>query len=354
MPESVPAPIEAFIAPQEARIALTREVSPAFNRCELTHLEREPIDLALARQQHRGYELRLQEFGCRLERLPAEPDFPDSVFVEDVAVVLDKIAVITRPGATSRRGERSSVARKLETYRPLVHIRAPGLLDGGDVLQVARHLYVGRSSRSNSEGVDQLRELVAPGGYSVTAVELAGCLHLKSAATRVAPETLLINPDWVDAAAFDGVEVLTIDPKEPAAANVLVIDSQALVPAQYTRTRAQLERAGLDVRTVELSELIKAEAGVTCCSLVFRAATASPAFELLTRERCHLCDEMKAVLDAVLPSLGLRYETVDVDRDAALRDRFGDTVPVLRRDGKVVAKVRVDRRQLLRIARRRR
>jgi len=199
-----------------------------------------------------------------------------------------------------------------------------------------------------------LRELVAPSDYSVTAVEFGGCLHLKSAATRVAAETLLINPDWVDAAAFDGVEVLTIDPKEPAAANVLVIDSQALVPAQYPRTHARLERAGLDVRTVELSELIKAEAGVTCCSLVFRAATASPAFELLTRERCHLCDEMKAVLDAVLPALGLRYETVDVDRDAALRDRFGDTVPVLRRDGKVVAKVRVGRRQLLRIARRRR
>ncbi len=257
-------------------VALTRAVSSAFNRCELTHLEREPIDLALAREQHRGYELLLQQLGCRLVRLPAEPDFPDSVFVEDVAVVLDEIAVITRPGAVSRRGERSTVASKLETYRRLAHIRAPGVLDGGDVLHVGRHLYVGLSSRSNSEGVDQLCKLVAPHGYSVTAVEFAGCLHLKSAATRVAPETLLINPDWVDATAFDCVEILSVDPTEPAAANVLAIKSRALLPAQYPQTLARLERAGIDVRSVEVSELIKAEAGVTCCSLVFHAEGSEP------------------------------------------------------------------------------
>ena len=126
-------------------VALTRAVSPAFNRCELTHLERQPIDLALAREEHRGYELRLEELGCRLERLPEEPDFPDSVFVEDVAVVLDEIAVITRPGALSRRGERSSIARALERHRSLGHVRAPGVLDGGDVLQVDSRLYVGLS-----------------------------------------------------------------------------------------------------------------------------------------------------------------------------------------------------------------
>lgn len=349
-------------------VALTREVSPAFNRCELTHLERQPIDIARARQQHRGYELCLQELGCRLESLPAEPDFPDSVFVEDVAVVLDEIAVLARPGAPSRRGERPSIARALERHRPLAPIRAPGVLDGGDVLQVEKELYVGLSNRTNPEGIDQLRGLVEPSGYSVTEVEFAGCLHLKSAATRVARETLLINPEWVDAAVFDRLRVLTTDPGEPAAANVLHVNGQTLMPGQYPRTLARLRQGGIEVRTVDVSELIKAEAGVTCCSLVFRVdrretmaddraideALLEPAFELLTRERCHLCDEMKAVLDDVLPALSIRYELVDVDGDPALRDRFGDTVPVLLRDGKAVAKVRIDRRQLLRIVRRRR
>ncbi|MCP4200570.1 MAG: dimethylargininase [bacterium] len=252
-------------------VALTREVSPAFDRCELTHVERRPIDVGRAREQHREYERCLEELGCVIERLPAQPDLPDSVFVEDVAVVLDEMAVITRPGAPSRRGERPSIADALEKHRRLAQIGAPGVLDGGDVLQVGKHLYVGLSKRTNTAGIDQLRRLLEPGEYSVTTVEFSGCLHLKSAVTRVAPGTLLINPDWVDAAVFDRLEVISIDPDEPAAANALLVGDRALLPRQYPRTLARLGRVEIEVRAVDVSELIKAEAGVTCCSLVFRA-----------------------------------------------------------------------------------
>lgn len=254
-------------------IAMTRALSPAFERCELTHVARQPIDLDRARQQHREYERVLQEAGCRLERLPAEPSLPDSVFVEDVAVVLDEMAVITRPGAVSRRGETASVARALEPHRRLAIIEAPGVLDGGDVLVIDDRIFVGRSSRTNAEGIEQMRELVSPAGYSVTAVSFAGCLHLKSAATRVDAGRVLVNPSWVNVEVFDGVDVLSVDPAEAAAANALAVGARVVVAAQYPRTAARLRAAGLDVEAVDVSELIKAEAGVTCCSLLFRGAS---------------------------------------------------------------------------------
>ena len=264
-------------------IAMTRALSPAFERCELTHVERQPIDLDRAREQHREYERILQECGCRLERLPAEPSLPDSVFVEDAAVVLDEMAVITRPGAVSRRGETTSVARALERYRRLTAIEAPGVLDGGDVLVIDRRIYVGRSSRTNAEGIEQMRELVSPAGYSVTAVSFEGCLHLKSAATCVGAGRVLVNPSWVSAEVFDGLEVFSVDPAEAAAANALAVGARVVIASQYPRTAAWLRVAGLQVEEVDVSELIKAEAGVTCCSLLFRGPS-KPENE---RDRAH-------------------------------------------------------------------
>jgi dimethylargininase len=255
-------------------LALTRGVSPAFARCELTHLTREPIDVGLAERQHAAYEALLAELGCDVERLPVEPELPDSVFVEDAAVVLDELAVITRPGAASRRAETASVAAALGRHRPLVHVAAPATLDGGDVLRLGRRLFVGRSARTSSAGIAQLAAFVGPFGYSVTAVPLDGCLHLKTAVTEVADGVLLVNRAWLDAAAFAGYEVQEIDPAEPFAANALrVVDGRGgvgtvVLPAAFTRTRARLEARGIPVRTVDVSELAKAEGGVTCCSLL--------------------------------------------------------------------------------------
>ncbi|MGH8398310.1 MAG: arginine deiminase family protein, partial [Gammaproteobacteria bacterium] len=162
-------------------MAITRDVSARITECELTHLAREPIDLRRAQTQHRQYGELLEELGCKLLRLSTEPDLPDSVFVEDTAIVLDQLAVITRPGAESRRAEINSVADVLNRYRKLFHIESPGTLDGGDVLQVGKALYVGQSHRSNAQGIEQLRRILSPYGYSVVAVELHDCLHLKSA-----------------------------------------------------------------------------------------------------------------------------------------------------------------------------
>ena len=253
------------------RIAITRQVSPEIGRCELSYLEREPIDAGLAERQHLAYERCLADLGCAVTSLPPEPALPDSVFVEDTAIVLDGLAVITFPGAASRRAETASVAAALAPWRPLFHFGAQGTLDGGDVLVVGRRIFVGRSLRSDEAGYVQLRDLLAPRGYTVAAVAMHGCLHLKSAVTAVTADLLLVNPAWVDGSAFAGLGILEVDPSEPHAANALRIGEVVVFPAAFERTRRRLEGAGVGVATVDVSELAKAEGAVTCCSLVFEA-----------------------------------------------------------------------------------
>jgi dimethylargininase len=252
-------------------IAVTREVSPALGACELSYVERADIDVRRAVAQHRAYRLALEALGCRVLQLPAEPELPDSVFVEDVAIVLDEIAILTRPGAESRRGEVASVGALLGDYRELLAVEAPGTLDGGDVLLAGRTLYVGQSARSNAEGIAQLRNLLADRGYAVQGVPTHGCLHLKSAVTRLADDTLLLQPAWVERERFRDFRVIEVDPAEAHAANVLRIGDALLMPASFPRTRQRLLDAGFDVTSVDVSELQKAEGAVTCCSLVFRA-----------------------------------------------------------------------------------
>ena len=257
------------------RIAITRPVSTSIVHCELTHLSREPIDYALAVKQHEAYEEALAALGCTIVSVTAAPDMPDAVFVEDMAVVLGEVAVLMRPGAVSRRGELDEVKRTLAGHRHVEHIHAPGTLDGGDVLRVGRKLFVGRSSRSNEAGVSQLRALVSTHGYEVEVVDVRNCLHLKSAVTAVGEDTLLGNSEWVDRRAFGALEWIEVDPSEPHAANALWVGDGVIYPRAYTRTatrlRAHVDKHAMSTHLVEVSELAKAEGGVTCCSLILDA-----------------------------------------------------------------------------------
>ena len=250
------------------RIAITRDVSSSIGRCELTHLVRQPIDVALARMQHRQYEETLTALGCEVYRLSATPDLPDSVFVEDVAVVFAELAILTHPGAPSRRPEVPPVAELLRDYRELVPIAAPGILDGGDVLRIGKRVWVGLSGRSNRAAVEQMRAVLAPLGYSVEGVPVTGCLHLKSAVTQVAEDAVLVNPAWIDGALFSSMDVIAVDPAEAYGANALLIGSDVVYPTAYPRTRERLERRGIYVHAVDVSELAKAEGAVTCCSVI--------------------------------------------------------------------------------------
>lgn len=268
----------AFLGYRESLVALVREVSPRLAACELTHMTRQPIDYDRAGAQHAAYVDLLNSLGCALRPLRPAPDQPDSVFVEDTAVVLDEFAIVTRPGAASRRVETATVDPVLREYRPVRVVAAPGTLDGGDVLVIGKQIFIGLSSRSNQEAVDQVRRWVEPAGYQLRAVSMKGCLHLKSAATAVGDRLLLVNPAWVDPAAFVGLDVIEVDPDEPQAANALRLNGAVIYPEAFGATRRRLEAAGVAVHTIDISELAKAEGAVTCCSLVFRAVpVATPA-----------------------------------------------------------------------------
>lgn len=251
--------------------AITRAVSPAINRCELEYLDRQPIDLARAAAQHAAYERFLEEMGARVISLAAEPELPDSVFVEDPAVVVDEVAVLTRMGAVSRRGETETLAAALAPFRPLRRIEAPATLEGGDVLRIGRKLFVGASARTNAEGMAQFRAALAPFGYEVEAVEVRRCLHLKSAVTYLGEGTVLINRSLIDAAPLAGYRMIDVAPGEPWAANTLALGGVVLVAAAWGTTAEVLRGAGFAVRAIDISELMKAEAGLTCSSLIFEA-----------------------------------------------------------------------------------
>jgi dimethylargininase len=250
-------------------IAITRQISPRFNECELTQIDRQPIDLALARAQHQQYEAALRDLGCEVIALSPENDLPDSVFVEDVALVFDEVAIITRPGADSRKPETESIALTLSPYRTLFTIEAPGTLDGGDVLRVGKIVYIGLSSRSNQSAVEQMQKFLAPYGYTVKGVEVTGCLHLKSAVTQVSADTVLINPAWVERSIFGTMKFIEVDEGEPSAANAVWIDSAVLYPSNFPQTQRRLEQAGLRLKIIDATEVAKAEGAVTCCSLIF-------------------------------------------------------------------------------------
>lgn len=250
------------------RIALTREVSQSLARCELTYLEREPIDLARARAQHAEYEKLLGDIGLWVEHLPTLDEQPDAVFVEDAALALDELAIISPMGAPSRAGESASVAKELGRWLPVRYLTPPATLDGGDVLRVGRRLYVGCSRRTNSAAIEQLRTCLAPHGYEVVSVTVMGALHLKSACSFIGDDTLLANPEWLDLRPLAGMRTLSVDASEAWGASVLHIDGHIVMPTGFPKTRRMLTDRELRVYEIDLSELRKAEGGPTCLSII--------------------------------------------------------------------------------------
>ena len=247
-------------------IAITRKPARSLNQCELTHIEREPIDIDLAREQHKAYEEALRDLGCDVLSLPEDENYPDSVFVEDTAVILPELALITRPGAVSRRGETAAIKDALRAYRS-VRVIEDGTLDGGDVLVIRNRVFVGLSSRSNEAALKQMSNYLADFGYIVEAVQVSGALHLKTVATAIDEETVLFNPNALDVSCFDDFDV--IESKEPLGSNTVRIGARLVVSKSFPKTNEKLDQMGFDLFPVSISEFEKMEAGVSCLSLVF-------------------------------------------------------------------------------------
>jgi dimethylargininase len=249
-------------------LALTHAPSAQLGRCELTCIERQPIDYERALDQHRRYCDAIRAAGATVITLDVNPDCPDSAFVEDAAVVLDEIVVLTTMGSEVRRRELPALEPAIARYRTVVPMNLPGTLDGGDVLRIGRTFYVGLSSRTDAEGVESFRRVVEAHGYRVVAARVRGCLHLKSGCTALDDETLLIDPEWIDPAPFRHLRHVRPLDSEPCCTNVLRLPDWLCMAAAYPRTAEQVRRLNYEVREVDISELGKAEAGLTCMSLL--------------------------------------------------------------------------------------
>jgi len=252
--------------------AITRAVSPGLAECELSFIERLPINMDKAREQHHEYEKALGALGANVISLAAEPELPDAMFVEDPAIVLDELAVVFPLGTETRRKEAASLAKAIAPFRKIAYVTLPGTVEGGDILRVGKRLFVGLTARTNQEGIQQLRGIVQPYGYEVIAVPVTGCLHLKSAVTHLGNNVLLANRAWFDTAPFGGFEWIDVDPNEPNAGNALALNGTVLFPASFPKTRRRIEASGFRLFSLDIAELQKAESGLTCSSLIFEAA----------------------------------------------------------------------------------
>jgi dimethylargininase len=249
--------------------AFTRAVSPRIAECELTFIDRQPIDFERAVQQHQGYEELLRSLGVGVLQIPADQQCPDSCFLEDTALVLDELAVLTRPGSEARRCEVAGVAPAIRQHRDVVQIEAPATFEGGDVLRIGRELFVGVTTRTTSLGIEALRKHVELYGYRVHPVNVPGALHLKSVCTTVDGNTILADAARLDLSPFSTYEVVQVPAEEWMAANVLLVNGTVCLHSGFPKTIGLLQQRRIEVRTVDISEFLKAEAGVTCMSLIF-------------------------------------------------------------------------------------
>ena len=250
-------------------IAITRDVSPSIANCELTFAERQPIDHTVASRQLEDYRAALEKCGDVVTRLPADSLYPDSCFVEDTAVVVDELAIIASMGAPSRRGETAVIEAELSRHREMARITLPATIDGGDVLRVGRNILVGRSTRTNEAGIQQLTRILARRGYKVIPVRTNGSLHFKSACTAIDDQTLLLNPDRIRIDDLSGFRTIFTPDGEPEAANVLRVSETLFVQDGFPDTLQRLHRLHGKVRRIDTSEFRKAEGALTCLSIIF-------------------------------------------------------------------------------------
>src|SRR5882672_8258412 len=245
-------------------LALVRPPTPSLQQGVRTHIDREPIDFALALEQHARYVDALRAAGAEIVEVPPAPELPDSVFIEDTALVLGSLAVIARSGAESRRAETPRVADVLKRYCQLEYTHAPATFDGGDILTVGRTVYVGRTARTNQAAIDFLSRRLREHDHEVVPVPLSGCLHLKTAVNYLGNDTVVINPDWAPPEAFARFDQIEVDAREPMGASALPVGTHLLLSSSYPRTVNRIEARGFRPRVLDLSEFHRAEGGLTC------------------------------------------------------------------------------------------
>jgi dimethylargininase len=246
--------------------AIVRRPGPDFAR-GLTSAGLGEPDPGRMRAQHAAYADALRALGLAVEVLDPLPGFPDAYFVEDVAVVVPELAIVTRPGAPSRLGEADAIVRALARHREVARLQRPATLDGGDVLIANRTAFIGLSSRTNAEGAGQLARLLEPHGYRSQPVPVSAGLHLKSSVSWLGGDMLLLAGRFADRPEFRAFRRIVLDASEEPACNTLLVNGTLLTPAGFPKARRQLEDARLPIVELDVSEVRKMDGGLTCLSL---------------------------------------------------------------------------------------
>lgn len=243
---------------------------PASNFSEgLTTSQLGKPSFELLQIQHSAYIRTLEKLGLSITVLPALPDYPDAYFVEDTAVVAQEVAVITNPGAPSRQGEEKSIQEALSEHKKIENILTPGTVDGGDVLMVGRHIFIGISERTNEEGAQQLSDLYQSFGYSCHIIPVGDGLHLKSSVNYVGRNTLLLTQPFQHLSLFDDFDKIVLEDTESYVANTLWVNDTLIMPAGFANTKDKLSRLNLPIIELDVSEVMKMDGGLTCLSLRF-------------------------------------------------------------------------------------
>jgi dimethylargininase len=251
-------------------VALTHTVSPNITNGEVTFIDRQVVSYDLALQQHDAYCNALENCGAEVKKLSVNLDSPDSCFIEDTAIVVDEVAIITSMGSSSRQQEPETIALELAQYREIVRVKLPATLEGGDVLQIGRRLYVGVSGRTNIQGFQELAQILKPWGYEVIPVELKNCLHLKTACTAISEEMILLNPQWVASETFADYKVLLVPKEEGWAANTIRVGDRVFLQHGFPQTLELVNKHHNSIEILDISEFRKVEAGLSCLSIILQ------------------------------------------------------------------------------------
>jgi dimethylargininase len=250
-------------------IAFTHEVSPNIAKGEVTFIERNPINYELALQQHNAYCQAIENCGVCVQRLAVNLAFPDSCFIEDNAIVVDEVAIVTSMGSSSRQDEPKAIAPELAKYKEIVRLELPAKIEGGDVLRIGKKLYVGISGRTNIKGANELAGILKPWNYEVTPVKFKDCLHLKTACTAIDEQTLLINPQWIVPETFSEYKLLFVPEDECWAANTLRVKDTIFLQDRFPKTHELVKKHHESIKILDISEFQKVEAGLSCLSIIF-------------------------------------------------------------------------------------
>lgn len=243
--------------------------SPRLAECQLTYMDRIPIDPILALEQHKAYVKALEKMGVDVEILQINEQCPDGVFVEDPVIVLDEIAIITSMGNPARRGEIPAIKEYVSGIRPIREVHSPAKLEGGDILRIGKRIFIGLSSRTDLAGIEALKNITNHYDYEIVPVRVTGSLHLKTAVTALDDHTVLINPLWLDTSLFKDFQLVPVPTEEPWGANILRLPQGLIANVAYPGTCHLIASLGYHLETVDISEFGKAEAGLTCMSVVY-------------------------------------------------------------------------------------